>query len=51
LFGSEQQTNNFQMELRLAEGKWQLIHADSYWLFCMEDPAGCERPVDSYYSD
>ena len=51
LFGSEQQTNNFQMELRLAEGKWQLIHADSYWLFCMEDPAGCESPVDSYDSD
>jgi len=51
LFGSQQQTNDFQMELRLAEGKWQLIHADSYWLFCLEDPAGCESTVGSDDSD
>lgn len=51
LFGGQQQTNDFQMELRLAEGKWHLIHADSYWLFCMEDPAGCESTVDSHDSD
>ena len=51
LFGSQQQTNDFQMELRLAEGKWKLIHADSHWLFCLEDPAGCESTVGSDYSD
>jgi hypothetical protein len=44
LFDSNLSTNRFQMRLQrdATSGAWQILGADSYWLYCWTDPQGCD---------
>lgn len=42
LFSNSDYATQFEMILRLEAGQWKLITADSYWLGCWDEEAGCQ---------
>jgi len=42
IFGSNEYTNQFKMDLRLEDGEWKIIDSERYFAWCWDREEGCQ---------